>query len=283
MKLLDKIKSTFFEEEYVEVEEKEHKEVKKVEPVIKDIEDIKEEVYETNDPLKEENVEDIKKRTKLSYFDESDFLDDAVKEDIKEEEEIVDEKKIYGEDPVSLYASLKMDGVYTKDSSYNETKPRFQPTPIISPIYGILDKNYKKEEVIDRKDKPSSYVSRKNADLDSIRKKAYGDVSIFDNNQKEERENEIKDEPMVYDMIEENDTPIAPKVTISDAEEYYKDLGLEYNVDYKDGPYEKASGRRSKNTEVKINNNNIPDEDIDNTKDNLFDIVDSIYNEEGDE
>ena len=31
-----------------------------------------------------------------------------------------------------------------------------------------------------------------------------------------------------------DDTPAVPKVTVGDAEEYFEDLGLEYNVDYKD-------------------------------------------------
>ena len=32
-----------------------------------------------------------------------------------------------------------------------ETKRIFKPTPIISPVYGVLDKNYKKDEITSKK------------------------------------------------------------------------------------------------------------------------------------
>ena len=48
-------------------------------------------------------------------------------------------------------------------------------------------------------------------------------------------------------MEDEDDTPKIDKVTIGDAEEYFKDLGLEYDVDYKDSLRYKMS--RSKKNE----------------------------------
>jgi len=60
---------------------------------------------------------------------------------------------------------------------------------------------------------------------------------------------------------------------MGDAEEYFNDLGLEYNVDYKDNNKgkDKVTGRRS-------NKNKMESSD-----DSLFDLIDSMYkNEEGD-
>ena len=98
---------------------------------------------------------------------------------------------------------------------------------------------------------------------------------------------------------------------MGDAEEYFEDLGLEYNVDYKDTSKEKANGRRSKKEyensdldsddmnidndpielnnepqiidskpqqEVKISDSNEIDEEEDD--DNLFDLIDSMYDKE---
>ena len=166
-----------------------------------------------------------------------------------------------------------------------------KPTPIISPIYGILDKNYKKEEVVDKKDKPSSYVSRKNIDLDFVRNKAFGSsdlekkqesslVSTDDDNLEEMS----PDENLLYDMTKSDEAPAVEKVTIADAEEYFEDLGLEYNVDYKDSRYEKATGRRSRITKEEVSDT-VPkkkrqEEDQSKLEDNLFDLIDSMYEEE---
>ena len=104
-------------------------------------------------------------------------------------------------------------------------------------------------------------------------------------------------------MMVDDTKPVVSDVTISDAEEYFNDLGLEYNIDYKDGKYENAVGRRTSIhedeengiDEVIINNNNLKNESkvtTDNIKeedddlpleDNLFDLVDSMYDESGDE
>lgn len=53
-----------------------------------------------------------------------------------------------------------------------EEKKHFKPTPIISPVYGVLDKNYSKEDITtkqSRVEKNSSVVT-----IDEVRKKAFG-------------------------------------------------------------------------------------------------------------
>ena len=92
-----------------------------------------------------------------------------------------------------------------------ETKPpKFKPTPIISPVYGILDKNYHKEDIVERKDttpiKPKNSVT-----IDSIRNKAYGtleeqlkDQALYDKNAKREEvdlfdELEHKNDALVFE------------------------------------------------------------------------------------
>ena len=72
----------------------------------------------------------------------------------------------------SIYEDLKRE-------PKNETK-KFKATPIISPVYGILDHNYSKDDVIVKTD-----IGVKGPDLDSVRKKAYG---IEEKNPAEETE-----------------------------------------------------------------------------------------------
>lgn len=291
MKLLEKLKNTFFEEEYVEVEEPEKKEVvaRKIEP-----KEIKKEEKESivsseinNDVKVEQVVQNysdsnlITNENKVPYFEDDDFLDDNVVN--KHEEK---PKKIYGENADELYKSIDI-STNTHSGAYsNHTKETFKPTPIISPIYGILDKNYKKEEVIDKKDKPSSYVSRKNADLDAIRKKAYGDLNPLEeiSNTKIEDSNSDNNSNsnILYDMMSDNSKPVVDQVTLADAEEYFNDLGLEYNIDYKDNRYEKSTGRRQNyNYQDKNKNSEKTTDDDANLEDNLFDLIDSMY-EDGD-
>ena len=310
MGLLEKLKNTFFEEEYVEVEEPvkpekvakkvEVKKDKKVKPIEEELE-VAEELEEPEEKKESYFEKDLaNKNTKITYFDDDDF--EPVQKPVKVSKP-VEEKKIYGESASSIQESLKLDDLnkYTSTShkAYGATEAnKFQPTPIISPIYGVLDKNYRKEEVIDKKDKPSSYVSRKNADLDSVRRKAYGENSRFFM-EEEPASAESEESTFLYDMMEDESKPVVGSVTVGDAEEYFNDLGLEYNVDYKDQKYENATGRRSSIyhdndiEEVILNNkfdkedatkddfydkkNDDSNEESVKLEDNLFDLVDSMY------
>ena len=86
---------------------------------------------------------------------------------------------------------------------------------------------------------------------------------------------EITEEESLLDISAEN-TPSVAKVTMGDAEEYYSDLGLEYNIDYKDASHEKATGRRTDLKDFKEDDYQKEDTSI---EDNLFDLIDSMYDE----
>ena len=294
MGVFDKIKNIFFEEEYVEVEEEEKPRVKskpKTEPkkekvtVAKKIdlpeikkERVKEEIDEEIDEEIEEEVvveQEVKQENKFKFpmtFEEEDFKQDEVviekekplpKEEPKKEEK---PKYIYENERVPLYEGREE----------KKEKPAFKPTPIISPIYGILDKNYKKDEIVTKKPIILSSSSSRKMDLDSVREKAYGDLASditasMQEEKIEEEYNEIDEkEDTFYDL--NIDSPAVTKVTVGDAEEYFNDLGLEYNVDYKDNSVEKATGRRSAKLEEK------EETDEDNSlENNLFDLIESMY------
>ncbi len=153
MGLLDKVKNLFTEEVEVEVEEKApiKKEVIQVE-IPSPAKTTRSELHTYEDDIVTENKP--KEEYKFPFFDDNDFDNLDVK---------VEEKK---ENKKSNY----------KKEVYNppkEEKKIFKPSPIISPVYGILDKDYQKDK-LKNKDENGSYYNPKEATVDEIRNKAYG-------------------------------------------------------------------------------------------------------------
>ena len=147
------------------------------------------------------------------------------------------ESRPYGLDP-SYHVSIKEYGSENKDD-----KNYFRPSPIISPIYGILDKNYRKEDVVSKREVhlTSSYA-KSNMNVDDIRNKAYGRRSVEEVPETTPPapktvpavfEVAAEDENLLVDLTDEK-KPEVKELTVGDAMEYYHDLGLEYNVDYVD-------------------------------------------------
>ena len=152
MGLFDKVKNLFTEEVEEEPIRKEIKPVEVVKPSI-----------ELPDPVEEKEVkEPVKTREeKFVFFTDDDFkdLEKPKKEEIKKVEKKEEKRSAYNG------ASFK---------PQQEVKKEFKPSPIISPVYGVLDKNYKKEEIVTKKS-PTVYHSSK-ITIDDIRNKAYGTV-----------------------------------------------------------------------------------------------------------
>lgn len=205
---------------------------------------------------------------------------------------------------------------YGKAFEKKDERLSFKPSPIISPIYGVLDKNYKKEDVVQKKEVRIS-SARENVNVDDVRAKAYG-VKEEAKKQapppvKEEpayvEEDDDDDDNLLVDLSSDDDKPEIKKVTVGDAMEYFQDLGLEYNVDYKDATKEKATGRRTKekyqeepelvsstpaeepeieavddtgiDAPVVTNNKEINVEDLESEEDgNLFDLIENMYTED---
>ncbi len=187
--------------------------------------------------------------------------------------------------------------------SKKEEKTIFKPSPIISPVYGVLDKNYKKEDVVNKSDTPfrSSY-ERTNMSVDDVRKKAYGTLSddLIDDMDKQlentmpiPKIDEDFNEDTVVDLSTTEAKPEVKTVTMGDAEEYFQDLGLEYNVDYVDASNSKPKEEKPKEEAKHISKEEEakpevkeepkveekPKTEDDENDDNLFDLIDSMYQE----
>ena len=117
---------------------------------------------------------------------------------------------------------------------------------------------------------------------DKIRKKAYGTLSDEDLDSIDKEIRETENDKEVVDLTKESNKPEVNEVTVGDAEEYFNDLGLEYNVDYVDSSTDKASNveeRKEKEVDVEVNDS-LKEDVKDEEDDNLFDLIDSMYNKE---
>ena len=161
MGFFDKVKNMFTEE----VEEDEVK----VEKIKNDVTHVSIESPKLDilDELEDE-FEPEEEKSKPIFFDDNDFRDLNLMDEKKEEKVIEND-------------------IYTKKlEPKKEEKKIFKPTPIISPVYGVLDKNYHKEDIVSRQETRSHEDSEPS--IDSIRNKAYGTLedelenTLFGNN-----------------------------------------------------------------------------------------------------
>ncbi len=316
MGLLDKIKNVLFEEEEVEISvtpKNEVKEEKKKEKLFR--KEQKREAKEENvSPRIEEKVEIVKKvEVREEPVVETPKLHETHEIDIPERDEfaakttfefpVFDESDFEFEEvrkPSNIRETIKNEpskklnfGKYENISTEKpvETKT-FKPSPVISPVYGVLDTNFKPTDI---KERIEPVVPKKNklADIDSIRNKAYGTL-----------EDEINDTMPTNEVIEEfEDTePIPTKsiddllldstdelITVGDIE---SSDNLESNISVKE-PSPKYDGEELTETlnilddieqELDKGKNDKEKLENDTLENDLFNLIDSMYdNREGNE
>ena len=172
MGLFDKIKSVFYDEEIIEVPEEKVKR-----------EEVKPKIEKVERPL----VEEEKPRPKLEtpvYTEREIFKTESSASFkfpmIDEEEEKPKQRSRVNVLEERTKESSKRENKYAdlfKEKSAPEKKPEriFKPSPVISPVYGVLDKNYTKEEIMERSQEviPRT-TSPKDMNYDAVRRKAYG-------------------------------------------------------------------------------------------------------------
>ena len=257
---------------------------------------------------KKNDVVEINKIDNLNYGNNNNQTFDNVQKKVYSFEEkplkkeVVQqtENKLYGVDN-SYKVNVHEYGTYEK----KEEKTYFKPSPIISPIYGILDKNYKKEDVVSKKEiRITSNYSRTNVDVDDIRNKAFGRRSSRTEAIKEENNSfdvdtesvdDSDDGNLLVDLTDDNDKPEIKKVTVGDAMEYFQDLGLEYNVDYVDASKGNDTTKQAVSSNVETKNDSLKSDKIESKDsvlikndsnsndvddDNLFDLIDSMYTDD---
>lgn len=168
MGVLNKLKGIFYDEVIVEEPEEEINKVdrivsrpKREEPKIEKIaNDIDEELERKREETKKEeplfNERELFRSERTFNFTEFDDEDELP----PKKNEL--DKEVRVQNNVDIKTSVPEHRV-------------FKPTPIISPIYGILDKDYKKEEIKQKTEKSvSDPMTIKVTNYDNVRRKAYG-------------------------------------------------------------------------------------------------------------
>lgn len=180
--------------------------------------------------------------------------------------EVKEEKAVFFDDvefDTMTSASVPKRDLYQKKDTKKDTMPKkFTPSPVISPVYGVLDKNYSKEDIKPLKGGSSTFEFTKTGEItiDDIRKKAYGTLEdeLEINLIKETIKEEKKDELDMFDELEDMDSLEELNNLESQEAELLKEL-KEEKIEEKE------------------------DETLDLNKEDLFDLIDSMYEKRGDE
>lgn len=290
MGLMDKFKNLFTDEEIIEEDEVdtvEIKEVKKEEEVNKlptfmrekiekeeksknsqekEIEEKKEETIKKTDSDIGFELPKIEEKNTFKFpldLTDNDFVETRSRQSIhqKKPEVVREEVKPAVSHRVSrvekkVKPEPKVADLYKdKKEPVEKAKSKFRATPIISPIYGVLDKNYTSNDIdaTSRNDLESNRHS-KNVDFDSVRKKAYGSLSeeIKENlmcenceylreakecQRERERLEDVKYE--TYETYDDNyedtyEENTYKDITLDEATENYYDYGVPYEKEDKD-------------------------------------------------
>lgn len=166
MGLFDKLKNVFIEEEEVESEP--------------------EEKPNKQEKLEEEKIEPIKEDI-VSDRDLIDTNQNFKFPIIFEEEDFKEEKKKSRSINVLERENTKYETEIKRD--IKSQKKTFKPSPVISPVYGVLDKNYTKDEISSKNGLLSDYSDK--LDIDSVINKAYGNTTTREEKNKEKNTDEI--------------------------------------------------------------------------------------------
>ena len=285
MGVFNKLKSIFYDEVVVEDETQELDKVSKIvkKETSKDeapkVEELKFKTVEM-DPIDEDDEEEVetkKEDTKADVLNDRDlfrsertfnfvdFTDDEV------EEKPAPRRNVLDESPRIMRST---------EPARDDTPKVFKPTPVISPIWGVLDKDYKKDEIKERPLSNESFTSSV-TDYDNVRRKAYGTLEddledtlnkvttdeIKEELEKEESDSELMDArtAKIEDLIGKIDEA---------TEELDKNMSIE-------------------EAEHNVKLENFDDEDEDDEKDltdktltdstlehDLFNLIDSMYDKE---
>ena len=295
MGLFGKIKNIFYDEEIVDVpEEPKSVEKPKIEEVKveKKVEPIKREtpVINTTPTYSEREIftRETTNTFKFPMLDEEEVKPARTRVNALESARMEKKKEETEKARTDKYKDL------FKENTTTSSKPDriFKPSPVISPVYGVLDKNYTREEIIERQENITRTTNPKDMNYDAVRRKAYGTLE-------DELENTLSklSEPEIHEKVEKPVTKEEEKsiedllneiegnrnMSIGDIEEKIKDKMEEEQESISDDEFLKEfMARTSKKEEetIKEEKATTKEEDVDADKTlehDLFNLIDSMY------
>ena len=174
----------------------------------------------------------------------------------------------------------------------HEEKKNFKPSPIISPVYGVLDKNYHKDDIVPKREFRTDHVGGE-LTIDDVRNKAYGtleddiDATLFGAPKEEKKApvNGLEDDifkDLELDMGKEDVTMDTHMEVEDDAEFQLDEPKKEENIveeamTIEEEPEKKTRKKRAKEeVEEDKKEDNLDDSD-------LFNLIDSFYEKRDEE
>ena len=233
----------------------------------------------TTDVEENDKLEPIgkKEETKSSpvFFTERDFedmIEPRRRVDKYEKTERHIEEKRKEEEKPKPYG-----GNYNNNTIIQKEKITFKPTPIISPVYGILDKNYHKEDIVERKE--NSYEVADGLSVDSIRNKAYGTLEdeieeVMTSTPK--KKSEAVEDVDLFDELEEANAKDDSKTKKEFKDKKIKEIE-DTTIDLTQELDNLLMSKKKYNSVKDDDNDKATKEKL--AEDDLFNLIDSMYEE----
>lgn len=280
MSVMGKLKNILF------TEEEETEEI----PVIK--ENPSPTVHETKSSVEEE----ITRFKNFNYEEEKKKVEEKNETPVIKEEAPKKEEKspfqVFDEEEFDRLAALNKTRLIERDRRLREEKERkrdfiekrevkesikeevkFVPSPVISPVYGVLDKNYTKDDILPRAS--SEGTLPKVMDVDQVRKKAFGTLESIEKNITDELD-DVKITSFEDEVEENNDVVITNDIEVVDDKDETTSDDKEITK-----PLPKVNKEKEEKNEVDvqevIDDVKKEDEEIEN---DLFELIDSMYQDE---
>ncbi len=296
MGLLNKIKGILFEEveedEVVSTPKSEEKKpiAEKIEPQRKVEEPVEKSVPKVTAPVKETKTENLNERDLFKSDNISPFFD-------FDEEEFSNMSRVQKPKTTNVMEYERKKRVEKRYDMGNFSKiertevvekKKFKPSPIISPVYGILNEDYKPEDIKSKTDN----VVNTGLDFNSVRKKAFGEetlgepeatyyeesVTVKVKENEEEKQQKVK---TIDELLEDTSDVTIDVDEKNSVEDKNNKEATDEVADYEriDKDLEEVTAKCDVNkTEMR------KVEDDDTLENDLFDLIDSMYDnrEEGD-
>ena len=288
MKLFQKIKEALFEEEEyteqikitpemrneatpskeVKVEERPKKEVVKEKPVVEH-QEVKEPPKAPVNTVSERELFNTKPDSPFFDFDEMEFeKHNSIDQPRSSQVERSRQSNVLEYERKKKTERHTDYGRYEKIETIETTeRKKFKPSPIISPVYGILDKDYVKTDIMQRS-------ATDKVDIQSVRNKAFGE--------RKEAENPVTtyyEETETVTITEPEEKQKKVK-TIDELLENTSDVAVDIDSDFEADTIEPFDDIKEDMPEPKREERQPQVEDT--LENDLFDLIDSMYSNKED-
>jgi len=300
MGLFNKIKNVLFTEEE---ETTEIPLIQKDEYKYEEKEDTKEETSRFNNFRVEDNLNKFEEKEKEEVKEEIPIHHEEKREEIRPVERSPFQS--FDEEEFDRIAAINKNRLLERDRRAREEKERqnryafeekkvevrlpqqethkFKPTPVISPVYGILDKNYTKDDILPTAS--SEGTLPKILDVDAVRQKAFGRLDQIEKDIEDDNLDDIKitsfddedNSKVVLPEIEAIEEDVEITTPLPKIEDVEKELEKEEDATIPEEVVipEEVEEPTPIQEPIKV------EEDSDKIESDLFDLIDSMYQEEG--